>query len=65
VEGEFDVGDCVDIVSPDGKLIARGLAGYDSNEALRVKGLRSDQILAELGEKGEEMVHRDELTVLE
>lgn len=65
VEGDFDVGECVDIVGPAGKVIARGLAGYDSVEARRVKGLRSDQILQALGEKGEEMVHRDEMTVLE
>jgi len=65
VEGEFDVGDCVDILGPDGKLIARGLASYDSREAAGVMGLRSEEILEELGEKGEEMVHRDELTVLD
>jgi glutamate 5-kinase len=63
VQGDFDIGDCVDIVGPDGKLIGRGLSSYDSGEARTVKGLRSDQIAAVLGEKGEEMVHRDELTV--
>jgi len=63
VEGSFSVGDCVDIIGPDGRLIARGLSSYDSDEAARVQGLRSNQITGVLGEKGEEIVHRDELTV--
>lgn len=63
VEGEFDAGDCVDIICPDGKVIARGLSSYDSREARKVKGMRSNEITAILGEKGEVMVHRDEMTV--
>jgi glutamate 5-kinase len=65
VEGDFAVGDCVDIVAPDGRVIARGLTNYDSAEAARVKGLRSNQIVRELGEKGEEIVNRDELVMFE
>ncbi len=65
VEGEFEVGDCVDIVDRGGNIIARGLAGYRSDEARRVKGLRSDQITKVLGEKGEEIINRDELVVFE
>ena len=57
------MGDCVDVVGPDGKLIARGLASYNSDEARLTVGLRSTQIAGVLGEKGEEIVHRDELTV--
>ena len=63
VEGRFAVGDCVDVVAPDGRLIARGLASYGSVEARKVKGLRSKQIAGVLGEKGGEIVHRDEMTV--
>lgn len=63
VEGDFGVGDCVDIVGPGGKVIARGLSSYDSGEARQVIGLRSDQITRVLGEKGEEIVNRDELVV--
>ena len=57
------VEDAVDIIGPDGRLIARGLSCYDSDEASRVQGLRSNQITGVLGERGEEIVHRDELTV--
>lgn len=63
VEGGFGVGDCVDVIGPDGRLIARGLSSYDSEEAAKVKGLRSDQIAGVLGEKGEEILHRDDLIV--
>jgi glutamate 5-kinase len=63
VDGDFKVGDCVDIVDQSGKVIARGLAGYDANEARRIAGMRSDQVTRVLGEKGEEIVNRDELVV--
>jgi glutamate 5-kinase len=63
VQGDFRVGDCVDIVDGSGRVIARGLAGYDADEARRIKGLRSDQVTKVLGEKGEEIVNRDELVV--
>ncbi|PKQ28878.1 MAG: glutamate 5-kinase [Candidatus Anoxymicrobium japonicum] len=65
VEGDFDVGDCVEIADPEGKVIARGLSSYSALEARRVLGLRTDQIIDALGEAGEEIIHRDELTLLE
>jgi len=53
VEGNFDAGDPVDIVAPDGRVFARGLVGRGSEE------LRSS-----LGERfGREVVHRDDLVV--
>lgn len=63
VEGDFEVGDCVDIVGPDGRVIGRGISSYSFTEAEKIKGLRSDQIKKVLGEKGEEIVNRDELLV--
>lgn len=63
VEGHFKVGDSVDIVTVDGELIARGVSSYSSEESSRIKGLRSDQVSELLGEAGEEIVHRDVLTV--
>ena len=63
IEGDFDVGDCVDIVDPAGKVIARGLTTYGSDEARRIMGMKSSQITRVLGEKGEEIINRDELVV--
>ncbi len=64
VDGDFRVGDSVDIVDEDGKVIARGLSNYDHDEAARIMGLRSDQVVELLGE-AQEIVHRDGLVVLE
>ena len=63
VEGDFDVGDSVDIVGPGGSVLGRGISSYSFKEADSIKGLRSDQIKKILGEKGEEIVHRDELVM--
>ncbi|MFH1149613.1 MAG: glutamate 5-kinase [Actinomycetota bacterium] len=63
VRGEFGIGDSVDIEDTSGRLIARGLSNYSSTEARKVKGLRSQQVEQVLGERAEEMVHRDELVV--
>lgn len=65
VEGDFEVGDCVDIVAPDGTVIGRGISSYSRQEADLIKGLRSDQVSKLLGEKGEEIINRDELVVFE
>jgi glutamate 5-kinase len=65
VEGDFEVGDCVEVVNPDGKIIGRGISSYSSTEAGLIKGLRSSRVAGILGEKGEEIVHRDELVVFD
>jgi glutamate 5-kinase len=65
VEGDFEVGDCVEVVGPDGKIIGRGITSYSSTEAGLIKGLRSPRVAGVLGEKGEEIVHRDELVVFD
>lgn len=65
VHGEFQVGDCVDILGPDRTLIGRGLTSYGSGEARRIKGLRTGEIAGVLGEEGCEMIHRDVLVVFE
>ncbi|MBQ4106162.1 MAG: glutamate 5-kinase [Lentisphaeria bacterium] len=65
VSGSFSRGDTVDIVAPDGKLIARGLVNYTAADCLRIKGLHSAELEAELGHTADaEIVHRDNLTLL-
>jgi glutamate 5-kinase len=65
VEGDFQVGDALDIVDREGKVIGRGLSNYNSAEARRITGLRSDEIAEILGERAEEMIHRDLMVVYE
>lgn len=64
--GEFDKGDVVALCDPDGREVARGLTNYSSGDVQRIKGLRSDQIAEVLGHRPyDEIVHRDNLAVLE
>ena len=51
--------------SPDGREIARGLSGLDSEDASQVIGKHSDTILALLGvDSRSELVHRDNLVLI-
>jgi len=61
VHGHFDVGDTVEIVSPDGAVIARGMAAVPADVARSSAGRRS----ADLAEGvSPEVVHRDDLVNL-
>ncbi|MEY3951823.1 MAG: hypothetical protein RL320_625 [Pseudomonadota bacterium] len=63
-EGDFDRGDVVACVSPDGKELARGLVNYAAKEARRILGKPSGQIEAVLGFVEEpELIHRDNLVL--
>jgi glutamate 5-kinase len=61
VHGEFDAGDPVELVGPDGVAVARGLVGYDARELPQMLG-RSSRDLAP--EYRREVVHRDDLVLL-
>jgi glutamate 5-kinase len=66
VEGEFEAGDPVDLVQPDGTRFARGLVSYDAGELPAMLGRSTHDLLAELGEGYDrEVVHRDDLILLE
>ena len=66
VSGSFSRGDTVDIVAPDGKLIARGLVNFDAVQLLSICRKHSDEINAILGKNVDtEAVHRDNLVLLE
>ena len=52
------------IRGPDGVEVARGLVAYDAEDANKIKGRSSSDILLILGFGGRaEMVHRDHLVV--
>ena len=64
VEGAFARGDAVVIRGPDGAEVARGLVAYDAEDADKIKGRSSSDIVMILGFGGRaEMVHRDHLVV--
>jgi glutamate 5-kinase len=64
VDGEFSRGDTVAILSLAGREIARGLAGYDAQEARQIAGRKSIEIAPILGYSGRAaMVHRDDMVM--
>ncbi|KPF45153.1 glutamate 5-kinase [Rhizobium sp. G187] len=66
VSGNFHRGDTVSILGSSGREIARGLAGYDAEEARRICGRKSKEIEEILGYAGRAaMIHRDDLVMTE
>ncbi|GEO85804.1 MULTISPECIES: glutamate 5-kinase [Alphaproteobacteria] len=64
VVGQFGRGDTVCVIGAEGREIARGLAGYDADEARRITGRKSSEIEALLGYAGRAaMIHRDDLVM--
>ncbi len=64
VKGDFTRGDMVICVAPDGTEIARGLVNYSAEEARKIIGRPSGDILTQLGYKDDdELVHRDNLVL--
>lgn len=59
--GDFESGDVVDLIGPDGTVVARGFVGHDAAELPAVIGRH----LADLpAEQRREVVHADDLIVL-
>ena len=58
VEGEFDAGDAVDVVSDEAR-VGKGIVNYSSAELVRIKGMKSAEVLELLPNASEEAVHRD------
>jgi glutamate 5-kinase len=65
VEGHFERGEVVSVVSPEGREIARGLVNYGAAETARILRKPTSEIEAILGYVAEpELIHRDNLVVL-
>ena len=64
IEGAFGRGDAVVVRGPDGHEIGRGLIAYDAEDADKIKGRSSADIVSILGFGGRtEMIHRDDLVL--
>src|SRR3954449_10492017 len=64
VEGTFARGDAVIVRGPDTAEIGRGLVAYDAEDAEKIRGKSSSDVLLILGIEGRsEMVHRDDLVL--
>ncbi len=64
VIGEFSRGDTIAIVNLSDQEIARGLVGYDAEDARLIAGKKTGEIAEVLGYAGRSaMVHRDDMAV--
>jgi len=65
VTGDFDAGDPVELVAPDGRVIARGLVAFDSTDIPDLLGRSTHELRDKLGEGYDrEVVHRDDLVLV-
>lgn len=64
VEGAFERGQIVRVMTPEGNTIAHGVSNYSSAEMGQIKGLKSDAVRAAMGDSSpEEAIHRDNLVI--
>ncbi|MBE7636355.1 glutamate 5-kinase [Sneathiella sp. P13V-1] len=64
IDGDFERGDLVTLISADGKELGRGLSNYSSEDAKLIIGHKSGEIADLLGYSGrDELVHRDEMAL--
>lgn len=65
VIGEFERGDTVRVLAPDGHALAVGLTNYPSSDLVRLCGCQSSEIETLLGFTfGDEVIHRNNLVLL-
>jgi glutamate 5-kinase len=62
VEGDFEPGDVVSIIGPGGAELARGLTNYAAGDVDKIRGKRTADVRAMLGDAAyDEVVHRNNL----
>ena len=64
-DGRFGVGDAVEVIDPDGEVVARGLSNYDIADVVRLAGRSTAVAVESLGTGyAREVIHRDDLVVI-
>jgi glutamate 5-kinase len=65
VEGDFEAGDAVQIVGPEGRVLARALVNYSSEDLKQIMGHRTGDIVNLIGHKDfDEVAHRDNMVLV-
>ncbi|HOP85687.1 MAG TPA: glutamate 5-kinase [Syntrophorhabdaceae bacterium] len=65
ISGDFSRGDCVNLKSLTGKVIARGITNYSASDIEKIKGIKTIDIEKKLGYKyTDEIIHRDNMVIL-
>ena len=63
--GNFVAGDLVSVLDSEGHEFARGLVNYSAADLERIKGLRTDAAARVIGGGPAEVIHRDNLALLQ
>lgn len=65
VDGDFDHGNTIRIITLEGREIARGLANYNASDTRKIMGAHTNDIAGILGHKSyDEVIHRDNMVLL-
>jgi glutamate 5-kinase len=65
VDGEFERGATLAVLSPDGREIAHGLTNYKSDDLIQLCGKKSSEIVETLGYSyGDAVLHRNNMVML-
>jgi glutamate 5-kinase len=63
VDGDFEAGDVVRVVDPQGRVVARGISAVDADTARLVRGRKTVEARALVSSLPDELVHRDDLVL--
>ncbi|OIQ92534.1 glutamate 5-kinase [mine drainage metagenome] len=64
LEGDFQKGDTVVVLSPEGRAVARGLSAYSAEDARLIIGHKSPDFERLLGYRGPDvLIHRDDMVL--
>ena len=64
-EGDYARHDVIEVVTQDGRMLARGMTNYSASEVEKILGCRTAEIEKILGSRDyDEIIHRDNLVVI-
>jgi len=65
VEGEFEQGSTIRVLTDEGREIARGVVNYGADDVRKIAGAQTQDIIERLGSKlYDEVIHRDNMVLL-
>lgn len=65
VEGEFEQGSTIRVLTDEGREIARGVVNYGADDVRKIAGAQTQDIIDRLGSKlYDEVIHRDNMVLL-